>query len=220
MNTSVRSLMPALGLCVGLMLAPGTVSAQSLEPPLATLWGQARGFSLGLRYQVDGLTVDDSGDPSQVRIEPMGAGLSVLAGYSFTPHFHTRLTIGSSQHSTSLADLDVVRSAASLEAHYRFRPDQQVCPYLMGALGGTDVRADRGADHVRISGGTAGVGGGLLVGLARHVMMDMGLRLEAVNWDTIEWSQAQPGGGTLEYSDRVEDSGGSSRLEVGFVWQF
>ena len=40
------------------------------------------------------------------------------------------------------AGLDVQHSVGTLEAHYRFMPDRQVCPYVFGSLGGTDVRAN------------------------------------------------------------------------------
>jgi len=220
MTMRTTTLAASLLTCALLGLGSASARAQDLEPTSSTVWGQSRGFSLGLRYQVDGLSVDENPDPGQIKIEDIGAGLTLVGGYSYTPQFHTRLSIGGAQHGTNVAGLDFAHSTASLEAHFRFRPDQQVCPYLFGALGGTDVRADQGGNHVKITGGCVGVGGGLLVGLSRHIVMDVSARVEAINWDTIEWSQDQPGGGTLQYVDSVEDSGGSSRLELGFLWQF
>lgn len=217
-----KQVMPTMILAGTLWLGAAAAHAQEADvtPPSAPLWGQARGFSLGVRYQIDGLTLDDNPDPGQLKVEDIGSGLTLLVGYTFNPHFHTQLSLGGATHGTNVADIDFTHSTINLEGHYRFRPDQQVCPYMFGALGGTDVRADQGGNHVKITGGSVGLGGGLLVGLSRHVVMDVNARLEATNWDKIEWSQDQPGGGTLQYSDAVEESGGSSRLEVGFVWQF
>ncbi len=216
--TDRHRIAPAALLCATLLAA--AVTPAHADADVARTWGQDRGFSLGLKLLVDGLTIDDSDTPGQPHIDDMGSGLALVAGYTFTPHFHTRLTTGTAQHGTSVADLDVLHSMASLEAHYRFLPDRQVCPYLFGALGGSDVRADQGGSHVKISGGTAGIGTGLLVGFTRHLTLDLALRLEAVNWTNVEWSQDVPGGGTLQYQDDIEESGGSSRLEVGLLWQF
>jgi hypothetical protein len=216
MKTHHTLLLPALGLAA--LVTCGTALAGEGDAPPA--WGQARGFSLGLQLQVDGLSVHDKGNPVAPVVDDMGAGLALVGGYAFTPRFHTRLTLGSARHGTSVGDLDVMHSMGSLEAHYRFLPERQVCPYVFASLGGSDVRADQGANHLELSGGTAGIGGGLLCGLTPHVGIDLSLRLEAVNWTRAEWSQDQPGGGTLKYQDSIEESGAASRLDVGVLWQF
>ena len=193
-----------------------TLAADAVEPE----WGQSRGFCAGLEFIVDGLTIGNSSDPGAPHIDQMGSGLALAGGYSFSPHFHTRLMLGSTRHSTSVAGLDVMRAVATIDAQYRFLPGRQVCPYIMGSLGGGDLRADQGGDHVKFSSSTAGVGGGLRVGLTRHVVMDVGARLEVVNWKDAAWSRDLPGGGSLQYQTAVEQSGGSSRLELGWLWQF
>lgn len=199
------------------LLAPAAALAQDAATPV---WGQSRGFSAGLKFMVDGLGADSSPDPVNPAIDDMGSGLVLCAGYTFAPRFHVRLTAGSATHGTEIAGLDVQHSVGTLEAHYRFMPDRQVCPYVFGSLGGTDVRADQGVNHVKFSGSMAGVGVGTLVGLSRHVVMDVTARLDGVNWDKADWSQDQSGGGTLHYNDPIEESGGSARLELGFLWQF
>ena len=108
----------------------------------------------------------------------------------------------------------------TLEAHYRFLPDRQVCPYVLGSLGGTDARADHGVDHVKLSGGMAGIGAGVLVGFTRSFLLDLTGRLDGVNWTKAEWSHDQPDGSSLKYEDAIEESGGSLRLELGLLWQF
>lgn len=207
--TTTAALLAALAVAT---LAP----AARAETPV---WGQERGFSLGLKFLVDGLGADPSPDPAELVVDDMGSGLALCGGYSFTPRFHVRLTVGAAQHGTAIGDLDVQRSVGTLEAHYRFMPDRQVCPYVFGSVGGTDVRADQGINHVKFSGSMAGVGAGMLVGLTRHLSMDVTGRVDGVNWDTAEWSQDLPGG-TVKYADPIEDSGGSARLELGLLWQF
>lgn len=183
-------------------------------------WGQERGFSIGLKYLVDGLGANESSDPIGPVIDDIGSGLVVLGGYSFTPRFHTRLTLGGAQHRTDVSGLDVQRSLGTIEAHYRFMPDRQVCPYVFGSLGGTDVRANQGINHVKFTGSMAGIGAGTMVGFTPNFLMDVTLRFDGVNWNTVEFSQDQPDGSTLRLSDPIEDSGSSARLELGFVWAF
>jgi hypothetical protein len=183
-------------------------------------WGQERGFSLGLKLVVDGIGVDETADPLDPAVDDMGGGLALVGGYSWTPNFHARLTLGSAQHGTSVSDLEVLRSFGSIEAHWRFLPDRQVCPYIFGSLGGTDLRADQGGNHVKFTGGTAGIGAGLLCGLTSRWVVDMTGRLEGINWNTAEWAVDQAGGGQLQYETGIEDSGGAARLEIGVVYQF
>lgn len=215
MRSGPRTLTP-FALAAAVLLAGAAAPARADEAPQ---WGQERGFSIGLKYLVDGLGADASPDPAQPAIDDMGAGLVLCGGYTFTPRFHVRLTAGSARHGTAVEGLDVERSLATLEAHYRFAPGRQVCPYVFGSLGGTEVRADKGIDHVKFSGGMAGLGAGVLVGLTRHVAMDVTGRVDGVNWEKAEWSQ-DTSGGTIKFEDPIEDSGGSARLELGFLWQF
>lgn len=217
MNTP-RHLTLAVVLAAGLAVQPAVRAQDAAASP--PVWGQARGFAFGLKYLLDGIGADEAGNALSPVIDDMGSGLVASGGYTFTPRFHVRLTLGSATHPTSFPDLDVQHSVATLEAHYRFTPDRQVCPYVLGSLGGTDARADHGVDHVKFSGGMAGIGAGLLVGFTPHLSLDLTGRLDAVNWNKAEWSQDQPGGGTLRYENAIEDSGGSARMELGLVWAF
>lgn len=198
-------------------LSPAPSFAQDGGAPA---WGQARGFSLGLKFLLDGLGADEADNPLGPVIDDIGPGLALCGGYTFTPNFHVRVTLGAAAHATDVPDLDVTHSVATIEGHYRFSPGRQVCPYVLGSLGGTDARADHGADHVKFSGGMAGFGAGLLVGFTPHLALDLTGRLDGINWTKAEYSQDQPGGGTLKYEDAIEDSGGSARLELGLLWQF
>ena len=214
--TTLRRL-ALLAAFVATALGPATAGAQEGGAPA---WGQDRGFSLGLKFLLDGLGADEATDPLSPVIDDIGSGLALAGGYTFTPRFHVRLTIGAAAHATEIPDLDVTHSVGTIEAHYRFLPDRQVCPYLLGSLGGTDVRADHGRDHLKFTGGMAGVGAGLLVGFTPHFLLDLTGRLDGINWTKAEYSQEQPGGGTLKYEDAIEDSGGSARLELGLIWAF
>lgn len=212
----ITRLMPVFGVLLTLLHAADG-RAQETTP---SGWGQERGFSVGIKYLVDGLGVDESSDPIGPVIDDIGSGLVILGGYTFTPRFHTRLTLGAAKHRTDIDGLDVQRSLGTLEAHYRFMPYSQVCPYILGALGGTDVRADQGINHVKFTGATAGIGVGTMVAFTPRFLMDVTLRLDGVNWHTAEYSQDQPDGSAIQVSDAIEDSGGSARLELGFVWAF
>ncbi len=203
-----------------IVLALASATARAAEPADAPEWGQDRGFSLGAQFMVDGLGVSEAGTPISPVIDDMGSGLLLLGGYSFTPHFHTRVTLGGARHRTEVPGLDVQHSVGSVEAHYRFTPRRQVCPYVFGSLGGTTVRAEQGRDHLTFTGATAGLGAGLLVGFTPRFGMDLTLRGEGVNWTKAEYSQDQPNGTTVKVEDAVEETGASTRLEIGFLWQF
>lgn len=191
-----------------------------LDPPAAPAWGQAHGASLGVQIVVDGVGSGNSTDPAQPRIDDMGAGLALVGGWTFAPSFHVRLTLASAQHGTSLPDLNVQHSTGTIEAHYRFLPARQVCPYVFATLGGTDVKADKGIDHLRFSGSAAGLGAGVLCGFTRHVGLDVSARYEGMNWNKAEWSEDQPGGATVKVQQSLEDSDASLRLHVGALYQF
>ncbi len=183
-------------------------------------WGQARGFSVGLVALVDGMSIGDGTDPNSPHIDAMGGGLALAGAYTFTPHFHLGLTLGSAQHATNLADLDVLHGIGVFEAQYRFAPERQVVPYLAATIGGASVRADHAADHIEVSAGAVGLGAGLRVGLSTHVTMDLSGRLEAINWNDATWSHDLPDGSTVSYHGAIEESGGASRLQLGFFWDF
>lgn len=205
----------ALATLLALASAPARASAG--EPHA---WGQARGFSAGLVAIVDGMSIGDTSDPNAPHIDDMGGGLALAGGYTFTPHFHLGLTLGSARHATNVTGLDVEHGIGVFEAQYRFAPERQVTPYVAATLGGAGVRADHGADHLQISAGAAGIGAGVRVGLSTHVVMDVSGRLEAINWHDATWSHDLPDGSSVSYHGAVEESGGASRLQLGFFWDF
>ena len=217
MNTPRRLTLTAALLAA--LVVPTAALAQEAAAS-APLWGQDRGFEFGLKYLLDGIGADEADNPLSPVIDDIGSGAALSLGYTFVPRFHLRLTLGGATHQTDFPGLEVNRSVATFEAHYRFMPDRQVCPYMLGSLGGTTATADQGIDHVEFTGGMAGVGAGLLVGFTRHLSMDITGRLDAVNWTNAEWSQDQPGGGSIHEEQAIEESGGSARLELGLIWAF
>lgn len=216
MNTP-RTLTLAAALVAALVIPTAALAQGGAAAPI---WGQDHGFEIGFKYLLDGIGADEADNPLSPVIDDIGSGVVLSAGYTFVPRFHVRLTLGAATHQTNYPGLEMERSVATLEAHYRFMPDRQVCPYILGSLGGTDATADHGIDHVKFTGGMAGIGAGVLVGFTRHLSMDVTGRLDAVNWTKAEWSQDQPGGGSIHEEQAIEESGGSARLELGLVWAF
>ena len=107
-----------------------------------------------------------------------------------------------------------MHSVGTVEAQYRFLPDRQVCPYVFGSLGGTDVRADHGIDHLKFTGGMAGIGAGTLVGLTRHFVMDVTARLDGVP-RTRSRSRAAPRGSSCASSGSSEGRRRPQRARPG-----
>ena len=200
-----------------MLSSAGSAAEDDSRPPG---WSQERGFSIGLKFVADAIGASETPDQADPEVDNFGSGLALVGGYSWTPHFHARLTIGSAIHGTSVDGLDVQHSFASFEAHWRFLPARPLCPYIFGSLGGSDVRADERANHVEFSGATAAVGAGLLCGFSRRWVVDFTARLEGVNWNKAEWSRDLRGGGTVRYRTGVEDAEGALRLEAGMLYQF
>src|SRR6187399_2135162 len=116
MNTP-RSLTLAAAL-VAALLAPAAALAQDAAGS-APVWGQDHGFSIGLKYLLDGIGADEADNPLSPVIDDIGSGAVVSLGYTFVPRFHVRLSLGGATHQTNFPGLDVDRSVATFEAHYR-----------------------------------------------------------------------------------------------------
>jgi outer membrane protein W len=176
-----------------------------------------------LQYHANLVGAEDPGPasaPDQLFIDETGQGLALLGGYAFTPHFSTRLVLGTAVHRTTQSAVEVYHSSAVVEAHYRFLPRERARPYVFGGLGGSDIRSDQEGFHVQISGGVAVLGVGMLYNLTEHLVADLTLRLDQINWTTVKVTQDLPDGSSIQLQDPIEESGSAGKLLLGLVWQF
>ena len=213
-------------LAAGILLAvlgAGYASAAGSPGDTPARWAQQRGFSLGIQYQANFIGAEDPGPgsaPNQLFIEEGGQGLTFLGGYAFTPRFGMRLTAGTAAHRTTQAAVEVYQSSVVLEAHYRFLPRERARPYVFGGLGGTDVRTDQQGFHVQTSGALAVLGVGVLYDLTGHLVADLTVRLDQINWNSVKVTQDLPNGASTQLESPIEETGSAGKLMLGLVWQF
>ena len=209
----------ALALLALAASAPGAASAAAADEA----WGAERGFALGLQLQTDVIGAEDPGPnaaPDQLFIEETGHGATVHVGYTFTPAFALRWSLGVAGHGTSRDAVEAYHSSSMLEAHWRFLPHERARPYLFGGLGGAVIETDAELYDSEIRGGAAVLGLGLLYNLTRHLLLDAQGRLDFINWNEAQLQLELPQGGTLELAAPVEDDGGALKFQVGVAWQF
>ena len=213
------SRLASAGVLALMLIAFGSAIAEAQG---GTNWSQDRGFHLGLQFVGNFVGADDPGPsspPNALFVEEGGGGAMLLVGYTFTPHFRLRFVGGSAQHNTNQSGVEVLHSTATLEAHYQFTPAGRARPYVFGGLGGSDLRTDQQGFRVETSGGTAVIGTGLLFNITRHLVADLTLRYDSINFNTVEVTFEQPGG-TTQLSSDIEENGSAAKLLFGLLWAF
>jgi hypothetical protein len=91
---------------------------------------------------------------------------------------------------------------------------------VSGGLGGSTISVSRDIYKVSIRGAVAVMGGGVIHHLTRRLALDLGARLDLVNWDEVSVEVTLPDNVTLELEDPVEGSGHLIRFFAGLGWQF
>jgi opacity protein-like surface antigen len=206
-------------IAAGLLILWGSAVAGGFSPE----WNERRGFSLGLQFQTNIIGAEDpspDSDPNAIFVDEVGFGGTLLIGYTFTPKVALRLSLGSAVHGTTRPGVEMTHSAAVLEAHYRFLPEERARPYVVLGLGGTSLMSTSEGVESETSGGMASVGVGLLYALTKHLLLDFTARLESINWKEQKVRTRLPGGEWVEVTDPVDDTGSSGRFLLGLVWRF
>ncbi len=207
-------------------MAAATVFALGCFAPVSAneaLWGQDRGFRVGLAAGGSGLSVVKppvERGAHDLYFEDEGDGMALTVGYSFSRLFAVCATLGGATHETDREEVDAVYSSFFVESHFRFLHHERVRPYLIAGVGGAALAVDGGGYDGDASGGGMVFGAGLLWNLTRYLVLDASLRTEAVSWDDVEFTRELPGGGRVPVPDPVEEDGGSGRLQVGLTWEF
>jgi opacity protein-like surface antigen len=212
-----------VGLLPIILAAPLLASAIPASAHESHKWGQDSGWSLGLDFVVDFIGAEDptsESSPDAVYVNETGAGLAFHLGYAFTPVFGLRLTALAAGHDTTKEGITVTNGAVTIEALVRFLHGKRWQPYLLGGLGGTTLQFNNEVLDTRTSGALAVLGGGVQYHMTRHLALDLGGRLDLINWDKVEVSATLPDGSTAVLENPVNESGSAAKLSAGLVWNF
>jgi len=169
------------------------------------------------------MSAEDAGarnTPEDVFVQENGGGGLLTVGYAFTPGFALRLVAGGAAHETTRNGSEVNHVTATVEAVFRFLPGERARPYVFGGLGGADLKFTAGNLDSKVSGGAAVLGAGVVYRLTGHLGLDLGGRLDLINWDRVEVVADLPGGGTTRLENPVDDSGSAGKILLGAVWSF
>jgi hypothetical protein len=182
MSAKIRSsrITPALAIAV----TAATVILTAAVPATAHEVTRERGFYVGARFVGSSLHLDDDGD-QQFTVEDGGGGLLLVAGYSFNPVFSLEMSLGGTQHETSVQAIDANLGTLQLFLHYRFRPGHPFRPYVKGGLGGYGLRLSDGNASARIEGGGIPIGVGFDYFFSNHFSMGLDLTHNIINYDAV-----------------------------------
>lgn len=208
------------------ILAPGLVLSLVLGTTAAadeTPWSQDRGFRLGLAMHSAGVSVlrpPASSGENDLYLEEEGSGMGLLVGYTFSPLFSLCASMSGAAHETTREHVDAFYSTFFIEGQFRFLPKERVRPYLLAGIGGAALGVDGGGYDAETTGGGMVFGVGLLYNLSRYLLLDAALRVDAIEWDEIEFTRELPGGGEVSVADPIEKDGGAGRFQLGLTWAF
>jgi opacity protein-like surface antigen len=200
-----------------------TIPRAAIASSDGALRDDGRGTILGLQLQTSVIGVEErspDAPPNQLFVDEVGGGINLILGYGFTESFALYVSVSSAGHDTSQESVRAFYSTGTLEAAYRFLPGERVRPYLLGGLGGANVRIETDDYDSEISGGVAVLQGGVLIGLSRHLLLDAGIRLDLINWNRARLTRELPSGNTIQLESPVDDSGSAGKLLLGLAWQF
>ncbi|MBU1701828.1 MAG: porin family protein [Candidatus Eisenbacteria bacterium] len=186
-------------------------------------WAQVRGFSAGLQLETNLIGVEDqdvNADPDQLFIDDIGRGVVLNLDYTFTPAFTLRLAVGSALHETTQMDVEAYHACSLIEAQWRFLPMNRVRPYLIGGLGGTALRMDSSGSTAETSGGMTTIGAGFLYNFTKHLLWDMSVRLDLINWSHEKFRYEHTDGTTTELKAPVNGDGRAGKFHMGLSWVF
>ena len=165
-----------------------------------------------------GSNIGEDEDGDTLVIEEDGGGGALQVGYSFSPSFQLRFYGSGALHETSNPDVDILFSGALFEAVYLFKPGQNFRPYVFGGLGGFVAESQQGNFTYSMEGPGASLGGGLHYFLNNHVSIHSSVRLEAVNWDTVNMT-FDTRSGIIELEAPIDESGTATTFTLGMgLW--
>jgi hypothetical protein len=187
-----------------------------------TARADTRGFFLGFGVHSSGIGAEEKTEsaPAQsVFVDENGGGVTLLAGYGFTPAFVVRFSLCGSSHETTDPDVDVLYSIALFEAQYLFRPGRTVRPYVLGGIGGCSLESRADPFRFETTGPGTSLGAGLLYFPGEHFAFDAAMRFEFINWEKSR-AELVTDQGTLVVETPVEDEGAAVKVLLGATYWF
>jgi outer membrane protein W len=183
------------------LLALGTSSAAA---------AQARGFHVGAALNGSSLEVsdDDIGEESE---SESGGGLSLTAGYNFTPRLGIALHVAGANISSEGGDYAL--GHGDLVGRFAFADvSRSFVPYLeLGFSGVSATQNDTELGDVELSGGGITGAAGLNYFFNSKLALDVNVRVTSGEFDTVKVD-----GGSFTSDDGVSMT--TARLNIGVSW--
>jgi hypothetical protein len=185
-------------------------------------WGGDRGWFVTLSVLGDFVDADDpaAGGDGGFFVDEWAPGAMFGVGHAFTPAFAIKLTAANAPHGTSVEGVEVNHASAALEAHVRFYPGERAQAYLFGGFGGATLDADDHGVRSEVRGGLMVLGAGFLYHLSSHLALDIGGRVDVIDWNEAEVTFTGGGSGEITVGGPVAESGSAGKLLLGLVWSF
>lgn len=199
-------LVPVLGL-IGALLAPATATA-----------GRVFIGAHASASRLEGARLPPGTLQGALDIEPRGGGADLQIGYLLAPTVPLRLSVGSSNHESSLRGTDFTDVHLLLELDRVWNPDRSVRPYVLAGLGGFMLRPTASSPDIRTTGAVATAGAGVLLGVSRAFAIDLNARAEFVNWSEERSVLEQTDGSTVTLETPIARRGHGGRFSIGLLW--
>jgi opacity protein-like surface antigen len=187
------------------LLALATASTASAQGARST----TRGFHIGAGLNGSSIEISDSDFEDTER--ESGAGISLAAGYNFTPQFGLLLSVAGANISSE--DGDYALGQADIAARFSFaNPARAFVPYLeLGYTGLSAQQDDTELGDVELSGSGFTGAAGLNYFFSPRLALDANIRFTAGEFNTVKI-----GDQSVSDEDGVEVNTG--RFNVGLSW--
>ncbi|NNE07218.1 MAG: outer membrane beta-barrel protein [Gemmatimonadetes bacterium] len=163
-------------------------------------------------------TEEDPGSEEGARIKETGAGGNIVAGYGFGPVFAMRASVGGTRHETERDGDGVNFGNFGLEFLGVFRDLETFRPYLMGGVGYFSLKTSEGAFDFETTGGGLIGGGGFYYFFSDLFALDVGLRLDFIQWETAKATLTFEDGSSAEVALPISEEGTAAEIRVAASW--
>ncbi len=175
------------------------------------------GWYVGLQLAAAALHIDASNLPvTGVRLDPIGSGVQVSAGYAFSTAFALELSLLGTRYGTDQSGIDAGCAQLTLDAVAHLSEGSRLQPYVAGGLGGVVV-ALQGTqlEEASLRGGQVDVGGGLEGFVSRHFALALEYR-----YSIQSYQKQVTGAGGLSLSRDIVGEGHAHSWGLRCVYSF
>jgi outer membrane protein W len=204
----------ALAFVMTALLAAAVSAHDPADSTSAKFVEDKSGIYLGLKFVGSTLHAEDKGE-DVFFIKDDGGGVQLDIGYRFNRAFSLEFAIGTSNHETSLQELDANIYSVWLLGYYRFSPHSAFRPFIKFGLGGHGLDIVYGDAAARLNGGGVAIGAGFNYFFTSHFALGLDLTTNIIQYD-----KATIALGDQEYSFEIDEEGSLTTLGLAFSYNF